>query len=231
MGSWLSAVARCAELQLAHYEAWALLRRPEMAATLDDILRPLAPVPFTLALYFEDVGTSAASPARAAAGPATLANSDGSDSDSESGGNLDGGRDVSARMRADALAQQVRAEGKKVLEAVVGPLRRIASAEPAMAAAASRRVRSVVTVQRAQPTQPLGLDLVLEASSRLPGYSAPAAKGTVLVVRAVVPNSPAAVATLAGERGFRVRGRAFKSAECVPRLTGRVARNLGSRAM
>ena len=220
MGAWLSVVARCTELQLAHYEAWALLRRPEMAATLDDLLRPLAPVPFTLALYFEDVGASAASPTRAAAGPAAaLASSDASDSDSESGGNLDSGRDVSARMRADELAQQVRAEGKKVLDAVVGPLRRIASAEPAAAAAtASRRVRSVVTVQRAQPTQPLGLDLVLEASSRVPGYSAPStsastSKGTVLVVRAVAPNSPAAAATLAGERGFRVRQRALPASD------------------
>jgi hypothetical protein len=204
LGAWLAAAARAATLPQAPYQPWALLRRPEAASALAELVAPLATVPFTLSLYYEDpVGSGALATAE------VDGDGDDEEEDEEEGeddaGGAEGGeartrgasslrtalpssveaswRTMRARLRPDALAEQ----GQRVVRAV----RRLAPTP--LSDNAGSRVRVTAVVQRTQPGQPLGLDLVREPVARVPGLGT-GVTGTVLVVRAVAPGSPAEAA-------------------------------------
>ena len=182
----------------------------------------MASVPFTLALYFEDVALSrqahvqtgvaqssaAARVTTAAAAALTTALGLAPPSeDARLGDALPDNSAVPARsstallevaarlMQPEAL-HQVRAGGQRVVHAVVDPLRRMASdagATSAFSGSTTRRERATVTLVRSDAKQPLGLDLSLEPVTRVPGYrTGPGSASTLVVVRSVAPGSVAA---------------------------------------
>jgi len=216
LGTWLRTYANCAELHAAAYSPLAFVQQPEAASTLAALVEPLATVPFTLALYFEDVdgsGADAGAPAER-----TRSNSAASSTTSGAGAGDDAAaaaplasvrQTLSAHLAPAALGKQVqqaRAESQRLLQAMVNPLKRLVPAEaaPEPTAAAPPGVpvgpRRPVVVQlvRVHAVQPLGLDLVLEEPQRVVAWPPPPLAGSadahlpVLVVRSVAPRSPAA---------------------------------------
>ena len=216
LGTWLRTYATCTELHTATYSPLAFIQQPEAASTLAALVEPLAAVPFTLALYFEDVDGSGADVGAPA--ERTRSNSTASSTTSGAGAGDDAAaaaplatvrQTLSAHLAPAAFGKQVqqaRAESQRLLQAVVNPLKRLVPTEaaPEPTAAASSAVpvgpRRPVVVQllRTHAGQPLGLDLVLEEPQRVLGWPPPPLAASadahvpVLTVRSVVPQSPAA---------------------------------------